>query len=386
MHKVSDQNVASSSSNSNRSRSKDGTQRSRNIRLPTPPPDPTSINNDNSHSSQQNVNEPSTPQIDFDDAMNKESELLEYILSLSSQKSPTTSEGDGKQPPLLRTNSLFSQVIAADEAFDHLDKLYKLMEQLLNLREQNSKLQKRVRDLEHLKKLQDMNLKINFNPDDKIILQDLEADPGYAESLLDNILAAGRNASQKRNSKYKPARLRQSILGRPQERSCSVAMDDSYSPYHNNMFTYSDGNIYSTNKSPSCVSKPAKVSKWKKVKAAFKWEKASSTVGGGHLPVAKSQDSGLGLPIINNEVAKYLRVPAITAAGHSGGSSGGGVSPADSVLSGQSSPGGIRTSGKDLSISVPETPASLSSASSMEDIQNHEVGKSYYICRTDLSS
>lgn len=75
--------------------------------------------------------------------------------------------------------------------------------------------------------------------------------------------------------------------------------------------------------------KPAKVSKWTKVKAAFKWEKTSPTVGD-----SKMSDSGIGgmLPI-NVEVARYLRVPST--------SDEPGLSPADSGAAEISTPGSI---------------------------------------------
>ena len=45
----------------------------------------------------------------------------------------------------------------------------------------------------------------------------------------------------------------------------------------------------------------AKVSKWTKVKAAFKWERANVS----SLNDGKSTDSGIGLSPINNEVARF---------------------------------------------------------------------------------
>lgn len=81
----------------------------------------------------------------------------------------------------------------------------------------------------------------------------------------------------------------------------------------------------------SRIKKPAsKVSKWTKVKAAFKWEKASPTVGD-----AKSQDSGIeGVHPV--EVARYLRVPSTCDEyGHS---------PADSGTAEVSTPGTLSTS------------------------------------------
>lgn len=45
----------------------------------------------------------------------------------------------------------------------------------------------------------------------------------------------------------------------------------------------------------------AKVSKWTKVKAAFKWERANVT----SLNECKSTDSGIGLTPLNTEVARF---------------------------------------------------------------------------------
>lgn len=98
----------------------------------------------------------------------------------------------------------------------------------------------------------------------------------------------------------------------------------------------------------------AKVSKWTKVKAAFKWERANPSLNEN----GKSTDSGIGLSPINNEVARYLRVPSLPCSGGGAGSS------ADSVLS--SSSGGHLLSGGS---SNPATPGSISSASSMDDVR-----------------
>lgn len=101
----------------------------------------------------------------------------------------------------------------------------------------------------------------------------------------------------------------------------------------------------------------AKVSKWTKVKAAFKWERANPSLNEN----GKSTDSGIGLSPINNEVARYLRVPSSPIGGGGGGGAG---SSADSVLSFSS--GGHLLSGGS---SNPATPGTLSSASSMDDVR-----------------
>ena len=53
----------------------------------------------------------------------------------------------------------------------------------------------------------------------------------------------------------------------------------------------------------------AKVSKWTKVKAAFKWERANVLA----LNEGKSLDSGIGLTPINTEVARYYHLIVFVA-------------------------------------------------------------------------
>ncbi|XP_032288795.1 uncharacterized protein [Drosophila virilis] len=91
---------------------------------------------------------------------------------------------------------------------------------------------------------------------------------------------------------------------------------------------------YSDNKS--------KVSKWTKVKAAFKWERAN-------VPPTSGQESNLLLPL-NLEVERYLKVPISTA---------GGSSSADSIISSSSGHFMSETGG---------TPGTISSASSMDEL------------------
>lgn len=276
--------------------------RSHSIRLPTPPPDP-----------HENILDEAN--ILNKETIDKQNEFLEYLNSL-----PVPTKG---------TKTSFAPAMAAEDAFDHLDKLYKVMEQLLNLRDQNAKLQRRIRDLERNRKLQEMHRKIagTILRGEDAEIPDISEDYILAEAFLDNMFS--RN---KRYSKVKP-----------KGRHFSVASDEGFKTLEEGPF------ITRNNSKKSLVDLPkknAKVSKWTKVKAAFKWEKASPTVTG-----AKSQDSGIGgiLPV-NNEVARYLRVPSCNEPNE-------GVSPADSVLSGswQGTHG--------LS-----TPGTVSSASSTDDL------------------
>ncbi|XP_017848978.1 uncharacterized protein LOC108604159 isoform X2 [Drosophila busckii] len=92
---------------------------------------------------------------------------------------------------------------------------------------------------------------------------------------------------------------------------------------------------YSDNKS--------KVSKWTKVKAAFKWERAN-------VPPSSAPEAGALFPL-NLEVERYLKVPINTA---------GGSSSADSIISSSSGHFMSETGG---------TPGTISSASSMDELQ-----------------
>ncbi|XP_017073575.2 uncharacterized protein LOC108109526 isoform X1 [Drosophila eugracilis] len=89
----------------------------------------------------------------------------------------------------------------------------------------------------------------------------------------------------------------------------------------------------------------AKVSKWTKVKAAFKWERANVPPSGPGAP-----ETHILMPI-NHEVERYLKVPISVAAGSSS---------ADSIIS--SSSGHIMSD-------TGGTPGTISSASSMDDLE-----------------
>lgn len=94
-------------------------------KLPTPPPDPNTTERNSDV---------------------QEKDIFDYLESIL--------------PNYSKCTSTFAPVVATEEAFDHLEKLYKLMEQMLDLREQNAKLHRRIRDLEHLNKLEKLQREI----------------------------------------------------------------------------------------------------------------------------------------------------------------------------------------------------------------------------------
>lgn len=273
-------------------------KRSTHVRLPTPPPDPRAFDTNEKEK-----------EIDPKDA-----EILKYIESL--QKS--------SNPVLRRSTSVFSSAMAAEDAFDHLEKLYKLMEQMLTLREQNAKLYRRVRDLEHLRNLQVMQKEMR-NLNAPIDSNDFDRDAAFTENLLDVILVDTKRECKQKISNA--SRFRQSILRRQRNRSSSVATGEKQRD-----FEYANCGARRLSAATSGSSdKPWRVSKWTKVKAAFKWEKAAPTVSGG----GKTPDYDNGLIPLNYELARYLRVPSVSEEVTS--------SPVDSGMAEISTPGSIST-------------------------------------------
>ncbi|XP_030755568.1 uncharacterized protein LOC115881955 [Sitophilus oryzae] len=263
----------------------------RGVKLPTPPPDPWEALSENSPKTPQNHKSESVE--DGDDR-----EVLDYIESLHKNL-------------YSRSSSTFAPAQVTEEAFDHLEKLYKLMEQMLELREQNVRLHRRIRDLEHLNNLE----KIHLNPASvEEDYPDLDKDTAFAEVILESILQDPKNKDSLRHKN------RSSLLKR--HRSCSTTDKPSLSDGVRDEVTEKDDG--------SKKDKQSKVSKWTKVKAAFRWEKASN-VGD-----SKSQDSGIHVPV-NYEIARYLRVPSTSdEMGHSAGDSGAGISTPGSISSASS--------------------------------------------------
>ncbi|XP_022239651.1 uncharacterized protein LOC106457881 isoform X2 [Limulus polyphemus] len=111
------------------------------------------------------------------DPLNPEKDFLEYMLSLSG------SLGEGEE--ITRTGGKGKSVsgVSVSNAkpntkigLDHLDNLCKLMEQLSDLREANTKLQKRVQYLEDIKSLHDMHREVV-----KVLSIDVQHEPTYRQ-------------------------------------------------------------------------------------------------------------------------------------------------------------------------------------------------------------
>ncbi|CAB3369869.1 Hypothetical predicted protein [Cloeon dipterum] len=160
----------------------------------------------------------------------QDDEFLEYLMSL-----PKPPE---EQRPLSQVaqaeSSLESPEAPSKVGLDHLDNLCKLMEQLGDLKDQNNKLQRRVQYLEDLRALQEMHKQL------------LARTQNSQESLLDK--------------KGKEEEFEE------MDRQHSEELEDGAIPAK------------------------SKVSKWTRVKEAFRWEKAQI-----EPQESRSQDSGIGL-------------------------------------------------------------------------------------------
>ncbi|XP_033214121.1 uncharacterized protein LOC117171167 isoform X2 [Belonocnema kinseyi] len=268
-------------------------------KLPTPPPDPTVTNV-------------------FDEAFvkHKETETLKKELNNDFQdylenRRPSNDSHPGS---ISRTAAAFAANFAdTEEAFDHLEKLVLLMEQVINLRDRNSKMFRRVRELERIKALRNADWEVErvLLSGEDIVLP--EEDVGFADSLLEAMISSGAEVTTKRSFRSPPVRQRSKSIGIDHPAMLAKQISSS-------------GTSIQSKKRFSVFGGP-KVSKWTKVKAAFKWERA-----------------GTG-DTIDPEIMRFLRVPDNNDASTGSGS--------------------LSRTGDH---SGPPSPGTLSSSSSTEDV------------------
>ncbi|XP_075148332.1 uncharacterized protein LOC142222202 [Haematobia irritans] len=249
------------------------------------------------------------------------------------------------EPLQYRLNGAVTAALAAYGAIEQLNSLYNMWEQYIA---KEREMRERKECLRYVKLLErktaeaakgsDKSQELTSTPltDNEIDHQDME----QSIALLETILSPERLARYKLND----AKLQR-------ERSKSFIIEDMPSLRADRESSKSHGGIPQLlrRQSTYCDSK-SKVSKWTKVKAAFKWEKAN-------VPIMYEQHKDgniIGLQPNNTEVARYLRVPSAPC----------GNSSADSILS--SSSGHL--------LSETGTPGTISSASSIDDIDNTSGG------------
>lgn len=193
----------------------------------------------------------------LDDALHSEKKFIEYVLSLPTgceNATRTTSKKIGKAP--IKTSGGGTKV-----GLDHLDNLCKLMEQLSELREANSKLHKRVQYLEDLKSIHEMHKEVNNQYGSENILSEKFDTPDKKMVHLDYICMESQEVVERPSSRSKERRyvvhksktqvnISRTHGGCTRERSKSVGHEEI------------------------CDSKSKRIlPKWSKVKEALKFEK-----------------------------------------------------------------------------------------------------------------
>ncbi|XP_076161003.1 uncharacterized protein LOC143143535 isoform X2 [Ptiloglossa arizonensis] len=240
--------------------------------LPTPPPDPWRSPSWYLRAARSQAEMTQARNLDEDE------DIIAYLTDLSIP----AFEGQTSECPSRNSTTSTMPVanLCLEEAFEHLNRLYALSEQILELRYRTSKFFKRVRNLEKLKVLRnaDRILEDAFARDAVPASDFCEEDTGFAESLLDAMLSNCRDPQFQRRNARSP--LSRQTRGKSDvEKQTSV--DD--------------------------VSKGApKVSKWTRVKAAFKWERACTN------DLAETMDAvtTIATPgVQSSQTPKYLRIP-----------------------------------------------------------------------------
>lgn len=286
-------------------------------RLPTPPPDPQClpIARDRTGVTSRGPEE-------------EEEDLAPYLSELGA--SPFESHSfDYDTTPNSTTSAMGGDAIPyAEEAFEHLDRLCALTEQILELRDRSSKFFRRVRGLERAKvqRNADRRLEVALANDEEELLHDFaDEDTGFAESLLDAMLSNCRDAA---SMPKRGERLSVRSPSSSRQRSRSLAEQNLPTNLLERAAEVADKrDAFARNASR----KGPKVSKWTRVKAAFKWERACAN---DLADIAES--STLAPTNASSPTTRYLRIPDAISAGN--WSTGPSLSPCTSEISGPSTP------------------------------------------------
>ncbi|KYQ54119.1 hypothetical protein ALC60_06991 [Trachymyrmex zeteki] len=213
-----------------------------------------------------------------------------------------------------------------EEAFEHLDRLCTLTEQILELRTRSSEYFRRVRGLERAKVQRNANrrLEIALANGEELHHDFVDEDTGFAESLLDAMLSNSRDAASSTPRRNERSNVRPSSS---RQRSRSLALTEQ------NLGSRLVEQIGEMDKSAARnVGRNGgpKVSKWTRVKAAFKWERACTN------DLADIAESDTPATTSSTPTTKYLRIPDANIAGS--WSTGSVLSPCTSEVSSPSTP------------------------------------------------
>ncbi|XP_011873772.1 PREDICTED: uncharacterized protein LOC105565299 isoform X2 [Vollenhovia emeryi] len=221
-----------------------------------------------------------------------------------------------------------SAVPFTEEAFEHLDRLCALTEQILELRTRSSEYFRRVRGLERAKVQRNANrrLEIALANGEELQHDFADEDTGFAESLLDAMLSNCRDATSSTPRRSERSSVRSSASSRQRSRSLV--------PIEQNLGSRL---VERTGEAEKRAARNAarnggqpKVSKWTRVKAAFKWERAYTN------DLADIAESDVPATTSPTSATRYLRIPDTTATGS--WSTGSALSPCTSEVSSPSTP------------------------------------------------
>lgn len=215
-----------------------------------------------------------------------------------------------------------------EEAFEHLDRLCALTEQILELRVRSSEHFRRVRGLERAKVQRNANrrLEIALANGEELHHDFADEDTGFAESLLDAMLSNCRDAASSTPRRNERSNIRASASSRQRSRSLALAEQNLGSHL---VERTGEADKYAA-RNTGRNSGP-KVSKWTRVKAAFKWERACTN----DLADIAESDTPATTSSTPTPTTKYLRIPDTTAGSWSTGSA---LSPCTSEVSSPSTP------------------------------------------------
>lgn len=219
--------------------------------LPAPPPDPWSNLWPSLHNSRDQQVDAGRNSRSLDEDEDMIAYLTDDLGSLPPFEGRRTPSGCPSRNSAASAMAISS--VYAEDAFEHLDRLYAFVDQILELRDRNAKFFKRVRNLERLKVLRDANQKLEYafargNGAATAGGAGQEEDTGFAESLLDAMLSNCRDSPfQRRGARSGPRQAARNNKLDIDAKQTSVDEISGTAP---------------------------KVSKWTRVKAAFKWERA----------------------------------------------------------------------------------------------------------------
>lgn len=279
-------------------------------RLPTPPPDPqcsSSATRDRSEMMSRGVEEEEEDLAVYlnEGASPFESHSFDYDVAPNSPGSATEADA----APF------------TDNVFEHLHQLYALMEEILELRDRTFKFFRRVRNLERAKVQRNADRRLEAAVANGEELPDdfLDEDTGFAESLLDAMLSSYRDTA------VSTARRNEcgSVQSPSRQRSRSIALTEPNLGLNLglNLIEGASEADKRTARNANRNSGP-KVSKWTRVKAAFRWERACTN---DLADVAEAVTP-----------TRFLRIPDAVATGS--WSTGSALSPCTSELSSSSTP------------------------------------------------